>query len=769
MSAQPVFNDRFLRACRREPVDRTPVWFMRQAGRYLPEYRALRDGRDMLETCRTPDLAVEVTLQPLRRMPLDAAILFSDIMVPVAAMGVDVRIEEGVRAGRRRADPVRRRRGRGSARRSSRRRTVPFVLEAIRLLRKELTVPLIGFAGAPFTLASYLVEGGPSRNHARTKALMHSDPAAWARLMTALGDAMLAYLRAQVEAGAQAVQVFDSWAGALDPDDYERHVLPVMRGRVRRAGRPGRAADPLRRRNRRAAARRCATAGADVVGRRLAGAARSRVGAGRVRRARSRGTSTPPRVWRPWDVVEAKALDVLRRGRRPAGARVQPGSRRAAGDSARDLRAAGRPGARTNGGERGVSEQVTRGPIGVLVMAYGTAGGPDDVERYYTDIRGGRAPTPEHLEELRARYAAIGNRFPLLEITTARRRTGSRRELNGRRVTGAFRSYLGMKHSPPFVAEGVARMQADGVAACGRPGDGAALVGHVGRDLRRAGARRSIAERDGGDRRSRTCGSWHDHPGFVTFLARSRARRTRQAASRCGSGGRTGRVLGAQPADRTLEDGTTRCTRLPTCARRGARTRRSSERRPTWWRRRSGSPVVHDRVAERGTDGRPVAGAAGRGRDPRRRRRMGTRPWSCARRGSSPTTSRSCTTSTSRRRSSPQGPGCASLGPRCRTWTSGSSRCWPTWCGATWRGRMNRPARVVVVGGGVTGLVAAYRLTAGGGPHAGDARRGVAAARRRRSGPVTSTVCSSRRAPTRSSCASHGPWTLPRSSAWATI
>src|SRR5256886_6871734 len=180
MSSEPVpaLNDRFLRACRREPVDRTPVWFMRQAGRYLPEYRALREGRDMLETCRTPELAVEITLQPLRRMALDAAILFSDIMVPVAALGVDVRIEDGV--GPVVDEPLR------TPADVRRLRTplepevsVPFVLEAVRLLRKELTVPLIGFAGAPFTLASYLVEGGPSRNHERTKAMMYAEPAAW--------------------------------------------------------------------------------------------------------------------------------------------------------------------------------------------------------------------------------------------------------------------------------------------------------------------------------------------------------------------------------------------------------------------------------------------------------------------------------------------------------------------------------------------------------------------------------------------------------------
>jgi uroporphyrinogen decarboxylase len=318
MSAEPPsnFNDRFLRACRREPVDRTPVWFMRQAGRYLPEYRELRRGRDMLETCRTPDLAVEITLQPLRRMPLDAAILFSDIMVPVAPLGVDVRIEEGV--GPVVDSPIR------TAADVARLRTplepetaVPFVLEAIRLLRKELTVPLIGFAGAPFTLASYLVEGGPSRNHERTKALMHSDPGAWGALMTALGGATVAYLRAQAEAGAQALQVFDSWAGALDPFDYEWHVLPVMRDvfagladldvpLIHFGVGTGELLGLMR------------AAGATVVGvdwRVPLDVAWERVGLD----CAVQGNLDPAACLGPWGVVEAKAADVLRRAAGRAG------------------------------------------------------------------------------------------------------------------------------------------------------------------------------------------------------------------------------------------------------------------------------------------------------------------------------------------------------------------------------------------------------------------------------------------------------------------
>jgi len=199
---------------------------MRQAGRYLPEYRALRGDRDILETCRHPEEVVEITLQPLRRMPVDGAILFSDIMVPLAASGVPVRIEPG--RGPVVDEPIR-----TPADVARLRPLVPeddaaHVLEAIRLLRKELTVPLLGFIGAPFTLASYLVEGGPSRDHARTKAMMLGAPATWARLMEALLAIVVPHLRAQVAAGAQAVQVFDSWVGALAVEDYGTSVRPHM-------------------------------------------------------------------------------------------------------------------------------------------------------------------------------------------------------------------------------------------------------------------------------------------------------------------------------------------------------------------------------------------------------------------------------------------------------------------------------------------------------------------------------------------------------------
>jgi uroporphyrinogen decarboxylase len=214
-------------ALRREPVDRTPIWFMRQAGRYLPEYRELRGDRDILETIRTPDEAVEITLQPLRRMPLDAAIVFSDIVVPLVAIGVPFRIEAG--RGPVLDEPFRSRRDVTRLRALEPEADEPYTLEAVRALAGELDVPLLGFAGAPFTLASYLVEGGPSRDHARTKALMFADPATWDALMQALVDVVVPHLRAQVGAGASALQVFDPWVGALAPAHYRSNVLPHMR------------------------------------------------------------------------------------------------------------------------------------------------------------------------------------------------------------------------------------------------------------------------------------------------------------------------------------------------------------------------------------------------------------------------------------------------------------------------------------------------------------------------------------------------------------
>ncbi len=219
-----------LRAARGEAVEHTPVWFMRQAGRSLPEYRKVREGTAMLESCFTPELVVEITDQPVRRHGVDAAIFFSDIVVPLRAIGVDLDIVPGV--GPVVADPIRDAAGVATLRDLTDEDVAP-VLEAVRILAGPTGplggTPLIGFAGAPFTLASYLIEGGPSRDHARTKALMYSDPGLWNDLADRLARIAGAFLRMQVLAGASAVQLFDSWAGALPAADYEALVLPHVR------------------------------------------------------------------------------------------------------------------------------------------------------------------------------------------------------------------------------------------------------------------------------------------------------------------------------------------------------------------------------------------------------------------------------------------------------------------------------------------------------------------------------------------------------------
>ncbi|MGA4846052.1 uroporphyrinogen decarboxylase [Streptomyces sp. G5(2025)] len=214
-----------MKACRREAVPHTPVWFMRQAGRSLPEYRKVREGTAMLESCMRPDLVTEITLQPVRRHNVDAAIYFSDIVVPLKAIGVDLDIKPGI--GPVVENPIRSRADLAQLRDLTP-EDVHYVTEAIGMLTGELgSTPLIGFAGAPFTLASYLVEGGPSRNHEHTKALMYGDPQLWADLLDRLAEITAAFLKVQIEAGASAVQLFDSWVGALSPADYRRAVMPA--------------------------------------------------------------------------------------------------------------------------------------------------------------------------------------------------------------------------------------------------------------------------------------------------------------------------------------------------------------------------------------------------------------------------------------------------------------------------------------------------------------------------------------------------------------
>jgi len=284
---------------------------MRQAGRSLPEYRKVREGVPMLTACATPELVVEITMQPIRRYGVDAAIFFSDIVVPLKAIGVDLDIKPGV--GPVVETPIRSRTDLAVLR-PLEPDDVPYVAESVRALVAELGgTPLIGFAGAPFTLASYLIEGGPSKNHDRTKAMMYGEPELWHALMERLSEITLAFLRVQVEAGAAAVQLFDSWVGAVAPGDYREFVLPhtsrIFAGladldvpRIHFGVGTGELLGLL------------GEAGADVVGvdwRVPLDEAAVRVGAGKA----LQGNLDPAVLLAPWEVVERRARDVLTRGR----------------------------------------------------------------------------------------------------------------------------------------------------------------------------------------------------------------------------------------------------------------------------------------------------------------------------------------------------------------------------------------------------------------------------------------------------------------------
>jgi uroporphyrinogen decarboxylase len=304
-------NDRFLKACRRQPVDATPVWLMRQAGRYMPEYRAVRERYSMLDVIKTPELACEVTLQPLSSFDLDAAIIFSDILPPLDALGLGLSFEKG-------EGPVIHRPLRSAADIAvlppiEPRESLSYMLDGIRVTRQALEnrVPLIGFVGAPFTLASYAIEGGSSRDFKLTKELMYGDAPGWHLLMDKLAALIGGYLVAQAEAGAQALQIFDSWAGTLSPFDFQEYVLPYVQRCVQAAKSTGvpviyfgtdmSGMFPF-----------LAQTGADVIG------VDWRIQIDDARRLLGpdvavQGNLDPHSLFAPWPEVERRAADVLRR------------------------------------------------------------------------------------------------------------------------------------------------------------------------------------------------------------------------------------------------------------------------------------------------------------------------------------------------------------------------------------------------------------------------------------------------------------------------
>lgn len=227
--APNIRNDQLLKACRREATNYTPVWLMRQAGRYMEEYRKIRENYDFLSMCKTPEIAAEVTLQPVKKLGVDAAIIFADILLPLEGMGIE--LEFAKNEGPVIHNPIRTAKDVDALRVARAEEDTPFVLEAIRIVTKELngSIPLIGFSGAPFTLASYAIEGGWSRNYVSTKTMMLTRPNLWDRLMDKMVNVIIDYLKAQIHAGAQVVQLFDSWAGCLSTEDYRRYVLPYSK------------------------------------------------------------------------------------------------------------------------------------------------------------------------------------------------------------------------------------------------------------------------------------------------------------------------------------------------------------------------------------------------------------------------------------------------------------------------------------------------------------------------------------------------------------
>ena len=424
-----------VRALRREPVERTPVWFMRQAGRSLPEYRELRERHSFFEVANTPELCAEVTLQPVGRHGVDAAVLFADIVTPVLGMGIDVELVEGV--GPVVAEPV-------ATAADIERLSLPDpeeayspVLEAVRIVRGELAADqaLVGFCGGPFTVAGYLIEGKPTRDFVRVKELMYREPGVWHALMDRLADGFAAYVAAQAAAGADVIQLFDSWVGVLSVGDYEELVAPYSARVLAAVDVPtihfGTGTTHL--------LRSMAATGGECIGLDWRRSARRGLGGDRLPLGRA-GQPRPGRAARAVGADRGDRAGCARPSRRTFRPRLQPRSRRPARDGSCGSVAAGRARPRANCAGSGVSAAV-------VLMAYGSPDRIEDVPAYYADIRGGRPVSPERLADLTERYRRLGieTSNPLNEITE-RTRAALEAEL-GLPVS------TGMKHWTPRIAD----------------------------------------------------------------------------------------------------------------------------------------------------------------------------------------------------------------------------------------------------------------------------------------------------------------------------
>lgn len=499
--------ERMLAACRLEEVDRTPVWFMRQAGRCLAGYRQLRERYDILTMTRTPELCAQVTTMPVEVLGVDAAVMYADIMLPLTGMGVPFSIDPGV--GPIVHEPVRDAAAIDRLRIVDAEDATPELFEAIRLVRKELDgkAALIGFAGAPYTVASYLIEGRPSKDHAMAKALMFGQPAQWHRLMETLAEVTIRYLRAQVAAGTQVLQLFDSWVGDLSARDYEAHVLPysarIFEG-LRGLGVPtihfGTGTVGL--------LEQLASAGSTMVSvdwRVPLDEAWRRIG--HDKGIQGNLDSSVPLA--PWPVIEQRTREVLRAaGDRPGHvfnlghgvhpetptdnlvrlvelvhqttARQAPRPASGTADAAPANRTAPvtvhgppdestqRNGVHANGVHAGgtaaapAARPRSGGPEGVLLLTYGSAVTSADVPEYLRSVYRGKDPDPELVEEFQRRYDLIG-RSPLIDITRAQA-AALQELLDSEHGAGSHKVAVGMQHSEPKITRGVRELAAAGAS-----------------------------------------------------------------------------------------------------------------------------------------------------------------------------------------------------------------------------------------------------------------------------------------------------------------
>jgi uroporphyrinogen decarboxylase len=515
-------NSLFIRACHGLPNARPPVWFMRQAGRYMPEYRAIRAEYSMLETIFTPELAAEITLQPINAFGFDAAIIFADILPPLMGMGLELDFVKGV--GPRISNALQRPYDIDLLATPPAEATrLANTLEAIRLVTAELTprgVPLIGFAGAPFTLASYAIEGGGSRNYDKAKGLMYAEPAAWTRLMDKLVTVQADYLIQQAGAGASALQVFDSWAGlALGREDYGRYVLPFNRKLieiVRRStdvpliyfstGTTGYMAD-------------VASIGSDVVGidwRLPLAEAWAQMAFERP----IQGNLDPILLMAPWPELRARVDEILEQADGRPGHIFNLGHGILPQTPVENVRrvvehiklsaASHQPSADNLPDNRALIAGGS--PVGVLVMAYGGPNSLDELPGYLADIRSGRPTTTAVLEEISSNYRQIGGASPLLGITEAQIAAVAE-QFDPAQV----RFYMGMRHWSPWIEDVVAQMVADGISQA----VSLVLAPHYSK-LSVAKYQKKIAtglEMARGDMAFTHIESYHDHPLLIQALA----------------------------------------------------------------------------------------------------------------------------------------------------------------------------------------------------------------------------------------------------------